>query len=1396
MSEKIKNDRMPAKVYLGLDMGVASVGWAVTDEKYNLIRKKGKDLWGVHLFSEAESSAERRSYRVNRRRRQREKNRLRLLRMYFADEINRIDRGFFMRLDESKLLLEDRSDFNRQKFSLFAGTDYTDKEYYEDYPTIFHLRKELLESDKPHDVRLVYLALLNMFKHRGHFLNSSLDDNNSGVNMEALIKNLIEQLEKYKHLNLKEQLEKCEHPDPKSDFNAAGFEAILGAKGMSRTAVLDRLAEYMSVTKKNKGDYEILKLICGIKGKLQPIYGIEIVDEDHKAMSLSFRDASYEETSNEIQEYLGDECFELILVLKQIHDTGMLSGIMKGHRHLTNARVESYEEHKKDLALLKKVISEQLPEAYDQMFRIMEAGNYSAYVGSVNSDKSKIRRNCQEGKGRSRDDLYATILKLIEKLPESDEINTIKTRIENETFLTKQLTSSNGVIPNQVYAKEMKQILANAEKYLPFLREKNDNGLTVSEQILQLFSFTIPYYVGPLGKEYSGVAGYNVWAIHKDTVGPIYPWDLENKIDIKGTAEQFIKRMVRHCTYMSDYHTLPKCSLMYEKFMALNELNNLKVHGEDITVEIKQDIYEKLFMKGKKVTVKKLEEYFVFNGMADKDDKDFISGIDVTGGFKASLSSVGKFEGIFGTDFSKDSSCSHMIEDIVFWMTVYGEDKKFVKERIVKEYPKITVAQLKKILGFKISGWGNLSREFLMLEGVSKEDGVQRTLIAALWETNDNLMQLLSDKYTYAEELEKITENDAKSLSEFTIEDLDDMYLSAPVKRMVWRSLRIINEVQQIIGETPDKVFVEMTRHDGVKGERKASRKRQLENIYKGLGKEYKNWVNDISGRNEADFRIKKLYLYYMQMGRCMYTGEQIDLDQLMNDNQLYDIDHIYPRHFVKDDSMQNNLVLVKKENNAHKSDNYPIEKNIQEKMLSYWKTLVHAKLITETKYNRLIRKTEFTDEEKAGFINRQLVETGQGTRAITQILKGALPDTEIVFSKAGVVSDFRKTFDIEKVRCINPLHHAQDAYLNIVAGNTYNVKFTKNPLRFIKAAEKSNSAEDKYHMDKIFFKSVSRNGEQAWIHETGNMDNSINTVRKVMRKNTPLITKRAYIAHGGITEKDTVYSKATAGKGSGYLPMITSDIRLSDVSKYGGRTSIGNMCYTLVEYSLSGKMQRSLEALPRYMGDIDSLPDETIVKYVTESLVKENPKKFVEKVSIRKRCIKYNSLLRIDGAYYYLAGKSLEQIILQNAMLLYLDYEWSRYIKKIEKALGNQYFGERDCGEVIITKKKNGDIFDIMIDKLSRGVLCKRKNNIVDTLKNSIDKFKNITIEEQCYVIMQIVSWMQIEQTKADLKHIGGAANAGKCLTAKKINSSYEFKLISKSVTGLYENQIDLLTI
>lgn len=57
-------------------------------------------------------------------------------------------------------------------YAIFADHDYTDKNYHKQFPTIYHLRKWLMETSDTPDIRLVYLAMHHLVKHRGHFLFS------------------------------------------------------------------------------------------------------------------------------------------------------------------------------------------------------------------------------------------------------------------------------------------------------------------------------------------------------------------------------------------------------------------------------------------------------------------------------------------------------------------------------------------------------------------------------------------------------------------------------------------------------------------------------------------------------------------------------------------------------------------------------------------------------------------------------------------------------------------------------------------------------------------------------------------------------------------------------------------------------------------------------------------------------------------------------------------------------------------------------------------------------------------------------------------------------------------------------------------------------------------------
>ena len=191
---------MEKKILCGLDIGTNSVGWCVTDENYKIIKKRGQSLWGVRMFDEATDASARRGFRTNRRRLHRRKERISLLQDIFFEKMKEVDDSFFYRLENSMFKDEDRT--ARFDYTLFNSKDFTDKDYYSKFPTIYHLRKHLIESKEKEDLRLIYLALHHMIKYRGHFLKEG--EEFKGLNSNDLVLHI---------MNLNNQLTELDYED-------------------------------------------------------------------------------------------------------------------------------------------------------------------------------------------------------------------------------------------------------------------------------------------------------------------------------------------------------------------------------------------------------------------------------------------------------------------------------------------------------------------------------------------------------------------------------------------------------------------------------------------------------------------------------------------------------------------------------------------------------------------------------------------------------------------------------------------------------------------------------------------------------------------------------------------------------------------------------------------------------------------------------------------------------------------------------------------------------------------------------------------------------------------------------------------------------------------------------
>ncbi|MGL5258445.1 MAG: type II CRISPR RNA-guided endonuclease Cas9 [Proteocatella sp.] len=1338
--------------YLGLDVGTDSVGWAVTDKDYNLLKFKGKSMWGVRLFESGKTAEDRRLYRCARRRTQRQKERIKLLQDLFSEEIAKIDMGFFLRLEESKYYLEDKT--QKDKYSLFADTKYTDKEYHTDFPTIYHLRRDLVEWKKPYDIRLVYLAIHNIIKNRGHFLfEGRTMDNITSFNLafDEFIQTIKDELGvEIDCLNVEKVGEILKSND----------------KGIPQKKKMLKACFAKSETKIQD---TFMSLIIGSKVKLSDLFGDGSLN-DEAITSICLKGDSYEQDILAIEDIISEKVI-CIQRAKALFDWAALEEIRKGKECLSYAKVDDYEKHKKDLEILKKFVRKECDtDTYNKIFKANDLhGNYASYVrqSRTKSRKLEILKSC------TQEDLYKFLKKQLPK-SESEEFSYISKEMELERFLPKQINKNNGIIPYQMHLEELEIILENVSKVYPFFNEKDDSGYTNAEKIKKLLTFRIPYFVGPLNTAHqntSNISKGNSWIVRNPNV-KITPWNFEKVVDQEASAERFIRRMTNKCTYLVGEDVLPKDSLLYSEYMVLNELNNLKINGERISVELKKQLYDELFLTGKKVTGKQLERYLQKEGIIQKGI-DTLSGFDID--FKSTLKSYADFKNILEkTTLVPDIQ---MIEELILWICIFGENRKMLTSQITEKYGKeLSKDQIKKISNLKYSGWGRLSQTFLTEIYHHAGDGEVKNIITMLRETNDNLMQLLSRNYDFGKNIENYNRSLMDTNTKISYDIVEDLYVSPAVRRSIWQTLEITDEIVKVNKEQPKRIFIEVAREEREKTRTK-SRRAQLIELYSACKQEERDWIAEIESKDESKFRSDRLYLYYTQMGRCMYTGKYIPFEDLYKEN-IYDIDHIYPQSKTKDDSL-NNKVLVSKESNALKSDRYPIDKSVQADMKSFWGMLKDKNYISQKKYDRLTRNTEFSDSELADFIARQLVETRQSTKALAQILSKVYPESEIVYSKAGNVSEFRKKYDLIKVRDINDYHHANDAYLNIVVGNVYHTKFTNNPANFIK-----NSENRKYSLNRVFDFDVKRNQDYVW--KTGEKA-TIAKVKSVLSKNNILFTRYAFSQKGGL------FDQTIMKKGKGQLPTKLSDSRLKNqsyeeiINKYGGYNKVAGSYFTFVEHIVKGKAVRTIEYVPVYLQkEIEKNP-EKLKTYLETEL--NNPQILIPKIKI-------NTLFQINGFKMHLSGRTGNQLLFKGANQLCISRDSQMYLKKLTKYVerNKQYKKEFEITEYDkITKAENLKIYDIYLEKLKNTVYKERLSSQIKTFENGRDIFIELSVEEQVKLLVNALNLFKCSSVAADLSFIKGAKSAGILVMNNKIDSDLNIKIINQSPTGLFEQVVDL---
>lgn len=1358
--------------YIGVDIGTDSVGYAVTDEKYNLCKFKGEPMWGVTLFDEAQLATERRNFRVARRRLDRRQQRVQLIQELFAKEIGKVDPCFFKRIKESYLYPEK----DEEKVRLF-DTYAKQKEYTRNYPTIHHLIVELMTNEEPHDIRLVYLACAWLVAHRGHFLSEVDKQNIAAVtDFHAVYERLKDHITR-----------EGEYALPwKTDIDLEEIQqALKGKWGVQKktkalTAALFGCSKApKDVNERYEYNYDcVIKLLCGGKVALKDLFDNQEFDDlEEKSIALNMDD----EKISIIMQSIGDDA-ELIAVLKAVYDWSVLVDVLKGQDTISQAKVAVYKQHHEDLETLKYFVREYVSGKYNEIFRAENVkNNYVAYVGKNHTGNNDHRVK----KTTNKEDLCKYISSIVNKInPDECDIekyNKMVERLSVYDFLPKQVDGDNRVIPYQLYWYELNKILENAKQYIPFISEIDEDNISGKDKILSVFEFRVPYYVGPLKEKSS--PKYNHWMVRK-AEGRIYPWNFDKMVDLDESENAFIARMTNACTYLPGEDVVPKNSLVYSSFEVLNEINTIKINGKEISVEVKQEIYNSVFMQTGRVTLRRVRDYLISNNYMS--ETDILSGIDIT--VKSSLKPFLQFKNLVNSGLLSYSDVERIIT-----RATYSEDKSRFRNWVSHEYPKLPEKEISYISGLKFKDFGRLSRKLLCgIEGVNTKTGeVYSSIIRAMWETNCNLMQILSDQFDFQKSIDEIIREhydiNRKSISS----RLDEMYVSNAVKRPIIRTFDILKDIVKVQGHAPERIFIEMARgaSEDQKGKRTSTRLDQIKELYNKVKdedvRELQSVLDEWGDFAHNKLQSDKIFLYFIQLGKCLYTGKSIDLESVIAGDGTYNIEHIYPRSFVKDDSVINNKILVDSKANGDKSDSYPIDHEIQDNMFGYWTRLNKIGLISDEKFKRLIRTTGFTEEEKFEFINRQLVETRQSTKAVATLLKEIYPDTEIVYVKAGLVSEFRQKFDVLKSRAVNDLHHAKDAYLNVVVGNVWHSKFSK---RFWDA-----NKHDSIKPEIVFTHPVICGSKTVW---NGVADKE--RVIKIAKKNTAHMTMYSYYKHSG--QNGGFFDQNPLRAAQGLIP-LKKDRPVEIYGGYNGATISG---FVLVKYCVGKKSEISLVPLKlldmaKFVAD-----DNYAHRYVSSEL--GNKASNIE-ILFNKRILKIFTMISLDGARYCIRGKAgLSDIGLMNMMVFKTSGETELYIKKLEsfcekrKKNENFVWDEKYDG---ISVAKNVAVYEEYIEKLSKWPYNTRPGNETYTkkLREHSEDFEKLDVFAQAKLLLQVQGTLG-RAKQADLKDVRESASSG--ITKVSVNLSNwkknytDVRIIDQSASGLFEkksnNLLDLL--
>jgi CRISPR-associated endonuclease Csn1 len=252
--------------------------------------------------------------------------------------------------------------------------------------------------------------------------------------------------------------------------------------------------------------------------------------------------------------------------------------------------------------------------------------------------------------------------------------------------------------------------------------------------------------------------------------------------------------------------------------------------------------------------------------------------------------------------------------------------------------------------------------------------------------------------------------------------------------------------------------------------------------------------------------------------------------------------------------------------------------------------------------------------------------------------------------------------------------------------------------------------------------------------------------------------------------------------KGEGKLPLKKE----MDVSKYGGYSGITVTYFAIVETIIKNK--KSIFLAPVNLYNENEYKDSPI-EYISKVIGKEVTRIIVP-------CVKINSLFKVNGFNIQISGNGDQgRFLYKPAIQLVLDYQQEKYIKKISKyhdkcKNNNKIFDITKFDG--ITADDNLILYDDLCKKTTNSIFKTILNDFGNQLVEKRNYFISLSLYEQCETLIGILKYLKCDTVNDDLKCLDVKCKPYRM--NKKLSSNESFKIINQSITGLFEQEIDLL--